>query len=125
MELGPFHVNFNPQKFFRGNKTSEIKMELWFDGGIRYGEDIFKALALGADFVFIGRPVMWGASVGGVEGCRQVLDILEGELKLAMGLAGCLNVAGIGREYVVTAKDRIKAILVEGMDEILSKKFAA
>jgi hypothetical protein len=36
-----------------------------------------------------------------------------------------LNVAGIGREYVVTAKDRIKAILVEGMDEILSKKFKA
>jgi hypothetical protein len=42
-----------------------------------------------------------------------------------MGLAGCVGVGGIGRECVVTPKDELKAVLVEGMDEVLSKKFEA
>lgn len=36
------------------------KIPVWFDGGIRYGSDVFKALAIGADLIWIGRPVLWG-----------------------------------------------------------------
>ncbi|MEZ4503329.1 MAG: alpha-hydroxy acid oxidase [Dehalococcoidia bacterium] len=58
------------------------------DGGIRRGTDILKAVALGADAVLVGRPVMWGLAVEGEAGARAVLRILLDELDLAMALAG-------------------------------------
>jgi (S)-2-hydroxy-acid oxidase len=41
------------------------KVEIFFDGGIRRGSDVLKALALGANAVFVGRPILWGLAVGG------------------------------------------------------------
>jgi 4-hydroxymandelate oxidase len=57
------------------------------DGGVRRGTDVFKALALGASAVGIGRPYLWGLSVFGQQGVERVLDIVNNELRLAM--VGC------------------------------------
>ena len=77
-------------------------VELYMDGGIRRGSDVFKALALGARAVFIGRPVLWGLSYAGEEGVEQVLRILQTELELCMALCGCPNVTSIERSRVTT-----------------------
>jgi isopentenyl diphosphate isomerase/L-lactate dehydrogenase-like FMN-dependent dehydrogenase len=60
------------------------KVEIYFDGGIRRGSDILKAIAIGANAVFIGRPVIWGLACGGQEGVERALEILNDELKEAM-----------------------------------------
>ncbi|HEX3439564.1 MAG TPA: alpha-hydroxy acid oxidase [Pseudolabrys sp.] len=64
------------------------KAEVYVDGGIRRGTDILKALALGARAVLIGRPVIWGLSVQGADGVKDVLDHLRVELVRAMQLTG-------------------------------------
>jgi (S)-2-hydroxy-acid oxidase len=68
------------------------------DGGVRTGGDVFKALALGADLVSIGRPALWGLAHGGQEGVEAVLHILERELSRTMALAGVARVADISRD---------------------------
>ena len=65
------------------------------DGGIRRGSDIFKAVALGASAVLIGRPHLWGLSVAGKDGVQWVLEMLHGELDRTMGLAGASNIEAI------------------------------
>ncbi|MBM3926466.1 MAG: alpha-hydroxy-acid oxidizing protein [SAR202 cluster bacterium] len=64
------------------------KAEVYFDSGIRRGSDIFKALALGARAVFIGRPIFWGLAVDGEKGVRRALEILRKELDVCMGYCG-------------------------------------
>jgi (S)-2-hydroxy-acid oxidase len=71
------------------------------DGGIRHGTDVFKALALGADFVWIGRPVLWGLAYKGQEGVELALRLIGDEFRLCMGLAGVTRVSDIGKEYLV------------------------
>ena len=63
------------------------RIPILVDGGFRRGTDVFKALALGATAVGIGRPYIWGLSAFGQQGVERVLDILNNELRLAM--AGC------------------------------------
>ena len=58
------------------------------DGGIRRGTDVLKALALGASAVLIGRPYLYGLSVGGAAGVTRIVEILRAELEMAMGLTG-------------------------------------
>ena len=65
------------------------------DGGIRRGSDIFKAVALGATAVLIGRPHLWGLSVAGKEGVQWVLEMLHAELDRTMGLAGASDIESI------------------------------
>lgn len=60
-----------------------------FDSGIRTGSDVLKAMALGADGVLLGRPILWGLAAQGQPGVEQVLALLKGELLDAMVLAGC------------------------------------
>ncbi|CAH3122285.1 unnamed protein product [Porites lobata] len=67
------------------------KVEVYVDGGIRLGTDVFKALALGARAVFIGRPAIWGLAYKGEEGVTKVLDILKEELEIAMILSGIIQ----------------------------------
>jgi len=69
---------------------------LIFDGGIRNGEHVIKALAAGADFVMLGRSVMYGLGAGGAVGLGQILDLIETEASSAMGLLGCRNIAELG-----------------------------
>jgi len=70
------------------------------DGGIRWGTDALKALALGARAVLVGRPVLWGLAVGGADGVARVLTSLRDELVLAMTLAGCPDLATVTADLV-------------------------
>lgn len=71
------------------------------DGGVRRGTDIFKALALGATAVGVGRPYIWGLGAFGQEGVETVLTILRRELELVMKQAGTISVKQITSAYVV------------------------
>jgi 4-hydroxymandelate oxidase len=71
---------------------------LLLDGGIRSGADVFKALALGADAVMIGRLQMYALSVAGALGVAHMVTLLREELEVCMALAGCATVADIGPE---------------------------
>ncbi|XP_065086043.1 uncharacterized protein LOC135708032 [Ochlerotatus camptorhynchus] len=77
------------------------RMTVIMDGGVREGKDAFKALALGAKMVMVGRPALWGLAVNGQQGVEHVLDILKDELDTTMALAGCQTVADISQEHVV------------------------
>ncbi|MFN3514806.1 MAG: alpha-hydroxy-acid oxidizing protein [Phenylobacterium sp.] len=66
-----------------------------FDGGIRSGADIFKALALGADAVLVGRPQAYALAVAGALGVGHMIKLLREELELCMALAGCATLADI------------------------------
>jgi 4-hydroxymandelate oxidase len=84
--------------------VAEVKgrIPVFVDGGVRRGTDVFKALALGATAVGIGRPLLWGLGSFGQAGVDRVLEILQGELRLAMGNCGTRTVADITRAYVAT-----------------------
>lgn len=71
------------------------------DGGIRRGTDIFKALALGARAIAIGRPYLWGLGAFGQPGVEKVLELLRAELTLAMRQAGVTSLAKLDRSYLV------------------------
>lgn len=77
------------------------KAEVYMDGGIRRGSDVFKALALGARAVLIGRPVFWGLAVDGENGVRAVLEMLRDELDATMGMCGRSTVASVDRDCLV------------------------
>lgn len=76
------------------------KIPIAVDGGIRRGTDIFKALALGADFCLAGRPAIWGLAYDGQKGVELALNLLYDEFKTCMALAGCKNVSEIQKEHV-------------------------
>src|SRR5699024_10246926 len=65
------------------------------DGGIRRGSDAFKAIALGAKAVLIGRPAMWGLATAGAPGVAHVIQILRSELEATMALTGHSNLASL------------------------------
>ena len=77
------------------------RVPLLVDGGVRRGADVFKALALGADAVGIGRPYIWGLASFGQEGVERVLEILQAELAGNMRQAGTRSIAEIDASYVV------------------------
>lgn len=76
------------------------KLVVMLDGGIRNGTDVFKALALGAKCVFIGRPVIYGLSVNGQQGVEHVLDILHKEFDTTMALTGVNKIADITGNHI-------------------------
>jgi len=76
------------------------KVEVYVDGGIRRGTDVFKAIAGGARAVLIGRPVLWGLASGAEAGVRYVLEMLREELDLAMALSGCPTLESITPDLI-------------------------
>ncbi len=76
------------------------RIPVYVDGGFRRGTDVFKALALGAKGVGIGRPFLWGLGAFGQAGVDRVIEIMQGELKLAMGNCGTRTVADITKDHV-------------------------
>ncbi|MDX2181943.1 MAG: alpha-hydroxy acid oxidase [Bryobacteraceae bacterium] len=76
------------------------RVPVLIDGGFRRGTDIFKALALGASAVCVGRPYIWGLAAFGQPGVERVIDILRAEFELVMRQCGTRNLAAITREYV-------------------------
>ena len=77
------------------------KIPVLFDSGVRGGADVFKALALGATAVCLGRPYVYGLAVAGQRGVEEVIGNVLAEFDLTLGLAGCASVRGIGRESMV------------------------
>jgi lactate 2-monooxygenase len=77
------------------------ELEVLLDSGVRTGADVFKALALGADAVLLGRPYVWGLAVGGEQGVVQVLRSVLAELDLTFGLCGYASPAELGPAALV------------------------
>jgi lactate 2-monooxygenase len=71
------------------------------DSGVRSGADVFRALALGATAVLVGRPYVYGLGIAGQEGVEEVIRNFIADFDLTMGLAGCRSVSEIGREALV------------------------
>ncbi len=78
------------------------RVPVFCDSGFRRGTDVFKALALGAKGVGIGRPFLWGLGAFGQAGVERVIEILQSELRLVMRNCGTRTVADITRAYVAT-----------------------
>uniref|UniRef100_A0ABI8A025 FMN hydroxy acid dehydrogenase domain-containing protein n=1 Tax=Felis catus TaxID=9685 RepID=A0ABI8A025_FELCA len=76
------------------------KMEVYLDGGIRTGNDVLKALALGAKCVFLGRPILWGLAYKGEDGVKELLNIIKNEFHTSMALTGCQSVAEISQDMI-------------------------
>jgi L-lactate dehydrogenase (cytochrome) len=76
-------------------------IEVMFDGGIRTGQDIFRALALGARSCLIGRAYVYGAGAGGEAGVARAIEILKNELDVTMALCGIKSIKEIDRRAIV------------------------
>ena len=73
------------------------------DGGIRSGEHVVKSLACGADFVMLGRTVMYGIGADAERGLSRMLDQVSKETATVMGLLGHSSVAGLGRHCLASS----------------------
>ncbi|MHB8627664.1 MAG: lactate 2-monooxygenase [Aggregatilineales bacterium] len=80
------------------------RVPIIFDSGIRGGADVFKALALGAKAVCIGRPYAYGLAIAGQRGVQEVIRNFKADFELTMGLAGCRSIAEITHERLIAAK---------------------
>jgi len=78
--------------------------DIFLDGGIRRGVDVFKALAFGAKAVFIGRPLLWGLACGGEQGVKRVFEILMSEFITCMKLCGVNKLEEINESYIFKEK---------------------
>ena len=76
------------------------RVPVMIDSGFRRGTDIFKALALGADAVCIGRAYIWALAAFGQPGVEKVLDMLNAELSMVMGQMGARSIADIGSQHI-------------------------
>jgi 4-hydroxymandelate oxidase len=76
--------------------------EVYVDGGIRRGEHVLSALALGARAIFVGRPVLYALAVEGSAGVQRLLTALTAELAHSLALAGSASVTAVPRDLVVT-----------------------
>ena len=76
------------------------RMPVLIDGGFRRGTDVFKALAIGANAICIGRPYIWGLSAFGETGVARVLELLQAEFSTTMKLAGCVSTRHISPMHV-------------------------
>ncbi|WP_321893635.1 alpha-hydroxy acid oxidase [Paraburkholderia tropica] len=78
-----------------GSRTTVI-----VDSSFRRGSDVVKALALGADFVLVGRPTLWGATVAGEAGAARALQIYREEISRTMGYLGCTSIDMLNRDFI-------------------------
>ncbi|MFS7929458.1 putative (S)-2-hydroxy-acid oxidase [Helianthus anomalus] len=90
-------------------KAAQGRVPVFLDGGVRRGTDVFKALALGASGIFIGRPVVFSLAAEGEAGVRKVLQMLRDEFELTMALSGCTSLSEITRDHIVTEWDAPRA----------------
>lgn len=75
-------------------------MIVMVDGGIRNGTDVFKALAIGARLVFVGRPIIYGLAVDGQNGVESIFNIIKQELDISMALCGVTDIKSIDSHYI-------------------------
>jgi len=81
------------------------KIEVHLDSGIRSGQDVFKALALGAKSTYIGRSFIYGLGAMGQEGVTRALDVIQKELDITMALSGVQKATDIARQHVLVPHD--------------------
>ena len=98
MDYGPASLEVLPEIVAAVNG----RIPVLFDSGIRRGADIFKALALGANAVQIGRTARWGLGAFGAAGAQRVIEILQAELVQAAAAAGCTRLADIDKTRIKT-----------------------
>ncbi|KAH7838895.1 hypothetical protein Vadar_032380 [Vaccinium darrowii] len=91
-------------------KAAQGRVPVFLDGGVRRGTDVFKALALGASGVFIGRPVLFALAADGEAGVRKVLQMLRDEFELTMALSGCRSLKEVTRDHIVTPWDAPRVV---------------
>ncbi|MBP0446027.1 alpha-hydroxy-acid oxidizing protein [Roseomonas sp. SSH11] len=82
-------------------KSAAGNMVVMMDGGVRRGSDVLKALAMGADFVFVGRPFLYAAAVGGERGVRHGIEILSQEVDRDLALLGCISPEEVGMQHLM------------------------
>nr|XP_023904907.1 peroxisomal (S)-2-hydroxy-acid oxidase GLO4-like [Quercus suber] len=87
------------------------KVPVFLDGGVRQGTNVFKAIALGAQAVLIGRPTFYGLAAKGEYGVRKVIQMMKDELELTMALSGCPSVEDITRSHVRTQHEKFHSML--------------
>ncbi len=80
------------------------RAQIVLDGGVQRGSDVLKAVALGANAVAIGKLQGWGLGAGGSAGLLRVLELLEHEISVAMGLLGVTRIDQLGPNYVCAAE---------------------
>jgi L-lactate dehydrogenase (cytochrome) len=93
-----------PLRVLPGIKTEAGDMTVMMDGGIRRGTDILKALALGAQFVFVGRPILYATAIGGAVGLRHVVKLLRDEVSRDMALLGITSLDQMTRELLMPTR---------------------
>ena len=81
------------------------KIEIHLDGGIRSGQDILKAIAMGAKGTYIGRPYVYGLGAYGEKGVTLALEIIRNELDISMALCGYKNIRDVDRSTILLPKD--------------------
>ncbi|MFO1248081.1 MAG: alpha-hydroxy acid oxidase [Alphaproteobacteria bacterium] len=98
MDYGPSTLEVLPEIVAAVNG----RIPILFDSGIRRGSDIFKALALGANAVMLGRTTRWGLAAFGTAGAQRLIEILQAELVQTCAAAGCSKLADINKTMVKT-----------------------
>ena len=90
-----------PLRMLPGVVSEAGNMTIMMDGGIRRGTDLLKAFALGAKFVFVGRPILYAASIAGADGVRHAATLLKEEVSRNMAMLGISALADMKRELLV------------------------
>jgi L-lactate dehydrogenase (cytochrome) len=93
-----------PLRALPGAVAEAGNMAIMLDGGIRRGTDVLKALALGAHFVFIGRPFLYAASIGGAAGVHHAVSLLRDEISRDMAMLGISSLAEMKQDLLVPAR---------------------
>jgi L-lactate dehydrogenase (cytochrome) len=79
-------------------------MAIMMDSGVRRGTDVLKALALGAHFVFVGRPFLYAAAIAGEPGVRHAVKLLREEIDRNMAMLGIASLAEMKRDFLVPSR---------------------
>jgi L-lactate dehydrogenase (cytochrome) len=77
---------------------------LLFDSGLRNGEAVIKALALGADFVFIGRPFLYAMGAEGDTGLQAMIELIRSQVDISLAQIGCIDINDINSSYIMGAE---------------------
>jgi len=93
-----------PLRVLPGIAAQAGGMTVMMDSGVRRGSDVLKALALGAQFVFVGRPFLYAAAIAGEPGVRHVIKLLRDEIDRDMALLGITTLAEMRRELLTAAR---------------------
>ncbi len=93
-----------PQVLEAVQASGNSKMEVWMDGGIRSGQDVLKACAMGARGVLLGRSYIYGLGAMGKPGVTLTLDIIRKELDISMALSGIRDLRDVNQSHIIVPK---------------------